>query len=130
MEKENSEPLLQINTTAGGIVTQILYKDSARATLTTAVLTNEAPVFGLYAYPNPSGTVQSIIYSLKEPAEVNLEVFDLAGNKIITLANEHQASDKHIYTLNLRDEKFSSSIYMRRLSVNGKSYFQKLLVTK
>lgn len=128
--KGQGEPLLQINTTTNGTVTQIIYRDSVRAPFNIGVVDRNVVTLGPSVFPNPAGTLQSIVYSLSEAATVKLEVYDLLGNKVVTLADGRQSAQKHIYTLNLAEEKFAPGVYLLQLSVNGKNHLQKLIVNK
>jgi len=79
-------------------------------------------------YPNPFNPSTSIAYSLKEAGLVNLTVYDLAGRTVAELVNREQASGS--YTVSFDGTGLSSGIYYYRLSVNGFTATQKMVLMK
>jgi len=84
-------------------------------------------------YPNPFATVTKINFELKTPGNVQLDIFDILGNKIITLVEKWLRIGNYTYYWNGKNnnnEFVASGVYICRLSVNGKSKFQKVLKIK
>ncbi len=86
-------------------------------------LTDEG--LSLKAFPNPFKDAAKIRYTLKERSKVKLEVFNLAGEKIQTLADEMQSSGSYLYTF--KTER--AGMYFLNITVNGHSCEQKLIKT-
>ena len=68
-------------------------------------------------YPNPFNTFTIIPYSISKTSSVELNVYDILGNKVRTLVKEtQQAGD---YKVPFNTEDLSSGIYFCRLSADG-----------
>ena len=66
--------------------------------------------FELYQnYPNPFNPSTTIEYSIPRASKINLQVFDILGQRIETLVDEFQASGK--YSINWNPKNISSGIY-------------------
>jgi hypothetical protein len=69
-------------------------------------------------YPNPFNPSTTIEYNLPEAAQVLIEVFNMQGQKIKTLMNEHQDSGTHQAVWNGTDQMsaaVSSGLYVYRI---------------
>ena len=79
-----------------------------------------AKVFNLVAAPNPFAGNTKINYELPSNANVTLEVFDMIGRKVSTIANSaYQESGVHTYDFSAGDNQNASGVYMVRLIVDG-----------
>jgi len=84
-------------------------------------------------YPNPFNPDTRISFTLAEPMAVCLEVFNLKGQKVKTLANGDFAKGRHAITWNARDErdqKVASGIYFYRLSTPQGKITAKMMLMK
>lgn len=81
-------------------------------------------------YPNPFNPSTKISFELPQSAFVNLEVFDIMGRKVQTLANEtlNPRSRPHVYTFNA--EGLSSGMYIYRLRIDGEVFTKKMMFIK
>jgi hypothetical protein len=80
-----------------------------------------AKVFNLVAAPNPFAGNTKINYELPSNANVTLEVYDMIGRKVSTIANAaYQESGVHTYDFSAGDNQNASGVYMVRLIVDGK----------
>ena len=70
-------------------------------------------------YPNPFNSATTIEYKIVEPGWVSLAIYDLNGNRVHNLVNEHQSSGK--YTVNWQVLGLSSGVYYYYLLQNGRS---------
>lgn len=79
-----------------------------------------AKVFNLFAAPNPFAGNTKINYELPSNANVTLEVYDMIGRKVSTIANSaYQESGVHTYDFSAGDNQNASGVYMVRLIVDG-----------
>ena len=79
-----------------------------------------AKAFKLVAAPNPFAGNTKINYELPSNANVTLEVFDMIGRKVSTIANSaYQESGVHTYDFSAGDNQNASGVYMVRLIVDG-----------
>lgn len=69
-------------------------------------------------YPNPFNPETTIAYSLQEPANVTLEIFNMKGQKVRTLINAYQQAGNHNIVWNAKDSnnhEVSSGVYFYKL---------------
>ncbi len=85
-------------------------------------------------YPNPFNPSTSIMFNVKQNSDfVNLEVYNIKGQKVKTLINEEMQSGKHsIIWSGLDDENkpVSSGIYFYKLKTNKKESVKRMLLLK
>lgn len=104
-------PVLQINTTATGTVTQIRYKD---APLTTGVQSLN-PISDLTAYPNPASNILTVRWNAANAAPVSLELRDLQGR--IVFSNQlHGVAGTNIRVVDLASLHLAEGPYLLRLN--------------
>ena len=69
-------------------------------------------------YPNPFNSETSISFSLKEHSHVNIEIYNVKGERVSTIMNESR--DSGIHTFRWDGTDLSAGIYFIKLMVNGK----------
>jgi hypothetical protein len=69
-------------------------------------------------YPNPFNPSTKINFSLKEQGKVNLEVYNILGERVASLVNGDMAAGNH--EINFKAENLASGIYIYRLNVENK----------
>jgi predicted outer membrane repeat protein len=81
-------------------------------------------------YPNPAIESANFEYVLESPGQVRLEIFNLAGIPVVTLANGYQASGMHKVAWNTAD--CPAGIYFCRLTLenSGAAAAGKLVILK
>lgn len=83
------------------------------------IMENDVANFNLTVYPNPATNNVTIEYQLTQSSIINIEVFDIVGNKISSYAVS-QTTGKHQTIINL--EQLSQGAYFIKLSSeNGNS---------
>lgn len=83
------------------------------------------------AYPNPFNPVTTIRYDVpirKDNPKVKLQIFDLKGRRINTLAHDRVAPGT--YAIQWHANQFSSGIYFVRLTIGHVTKTQKILLLK
>jgi hypothetical protein len=90
----------------------------------------EAPVrFSLSAnHPNPFNSSTIIQYVLPEASEVTIEVYDILGRRVETLAQEAQQAGYHQVTWDAQG--CSSGLYFCRIQAEGNIQTKKMLLLK
>ena len=76
----------------------------------------------LQNYPNPFNPETAIGYQLSEPGQVQLDIYNLLGQKVRTLVKEHQAAGRYTVRWDGRDEAgipVASGMYFYRLSTES-----------
>ena len=88
--------------------------------------TTKASPFSLLLFPNPTETKTAIAYNLTQNAAVTVEVFDMLGRKIATLA-QNEVQPEGIQTLYYDTSALPQGAYIVRLSANGVQETMKLV---
>jgi|GEM_PF-3472660 M6 family metalloprotease-like protein len=79
-------------------------------------------------YPNPFNSLTSISYQTAEAGPVTLEVFNLIGQKVLSVDRGYEDAGFHSVTLNF--EGLSSGVYVYRISGRSISETKKLLLIR
>lgn len=80
------------------------------------------------AYPNPSAHGFSINYSLCTLSKVQIDVFNLAGIRVMSLIN-NKLTEPGDYTVNIADKALQQGVYLLKLNIqNEESRMIKLIV--
>lgn len=84
-------------------------------------------------YPNPFNPTTLIRYSLKQEADVEIEVYNLKGQKVKTLVNDHKLAGNYDVTWKGNDNNgrsVASGIYFYRLKSGNESGTKKMVLMK
>jgi hypothetical protein len=79
-------------------------------------------------YPNPFNSQTVISFELKEPAQTNVEIFDITGAKIATVVHANLSPGKHSVIWDASN--YSSGVYFYRLNAGDYSRTEKMLLVK
>jgi hypothetical protein len=79
-------------------------------------------------FPNPFNPSTVIRYALDESASVTLDVFNTLGQRVAVLETGFKSAGTHAVTFDARD--LPSGVYTYRLTVNGESRTQNMLLIK
>lgn len=87
---------------------------------------------GLFAFdllPNPASAETTMRVYVPTPSHLLAELYDAAGQKIISLLDKELESGQHLLPLNLSTD-LPSGLYFCRLTVNGVVYVKEIVVEK
>ena len=92
---------------------------------TVEIMNNELEItnFQLTNHPNPFNPETNIVFSLPEAGVVQLDIYNIKGQKIRSLLNNQISAGEHSIVWNGEDDsgkKVSSDVYLYKLKVNGK----------
>ncbi len=79
-------------------------------------------------YPNPFNPVTNIRFDLPKASSVKLEVYDLLGSKVATLADEYLRAGLHSFSWD--GSEAASGVYLYRLETDYGSEAKKMLLLK
>ncbi len=79
-------------------------------------------------YPNPFNPATTISYSLPSATHVSLDVFNILGQNVATLVDEHQSAGEH--TVLWESVGYASGIYLYRLSTPEAVETRKMILLK
>jgi len=84
-------------------------------------------------WPNPFNPTTTIGYSLANPGQVHLDVYNVRGQHVKTLYNGAAEAGNHTAIWNGQNDagqKVASGVYFYRLDMNGQSQVKKMLLLK
>ncbi len=84
-------------------------------------------------YPNPFNPTTTITYSLPRSADVQLDIYNILGRRVVRLVNEFQKAGEHTIQWNGRDRRgneAASGIYFYRISADDRVQSKKMLLLK
>lgn len=81
-------------------------------------------------YPNPFNPTTVISYELATPSDVKLEVFDMLGRKVATLAESKQNAGAHQINFNAATYNLTSGMYFYKLTAGNFTQTRKMILTK
>jgi hypothetical protein len=79
-------------------------------------------------YPNPFNPTTTIHYQLREQSQVRIEVYDVIGRRVQTLANEVQYSGE--YRVNFDARSLASGVYIIRFMAGNHMDIRKMTLIK
>ncbi|PCH95279.1 MAG: hypothetical protein COB85_04680 [Bacteroidetes bacterium] len=84
----------------------------------------------LNIFPNPYSGETQIVYSLGKDADITLEIFNILGESILVLANEHQDIGEHSYKFGAVGLGYPNGVYLVKLTANNRVYIERLVEMK
>ncbi len=95
---------------------------------------SSSPISNLTNYPNPFNPETTISFSVTQNSDfVNLEVYNIKGQKVKTLINEKMQSGKHTIIwsgLDSINKPVSSGIYLYKIKVDNQETVNRMLLLK
>ncbi|MGE5365248.1 MAG: CHRD domain-containing protein [Bacteroidota bacterium] len=79
-------------------------------------------------YPNPFNPSTAIRFSLPEKGMVNLSIFNILGQKVVTLINDYMNAGTYVQTFNASG--IASGIYFYRLNYANNAITKKMILLK
>jgi hypothetical protein len=99
--------------------------------------TPEVPiVYGLHKnYPNPFNPSTSISFALEEPTQVNIDIYNIKGQKVVNIMNNFVNKVDEVITVSWdgKDQNgktAGSGIYFYQLKTNNKTQIKKMTLIK
>ncbi len=83
--------------------------------------------YELSAFPNPYQSQTQISYTLANTSTVSLEVLNVLGQQVHTLASDKQNAGIYNYQFNHEELGWAAGIYFVNLTVDGQAYSQKIV---
>jgi plastocyanin len=79
-------------------------------------------------YPNPFNAQTTIEYSLSQPSHVNIEIYNLLGQKVDDLLEAQQAAGEHQIAWNASSQ--ASGVFFYRVNVDGQVKMGRMTLLK
>jgi flagellar hook assembly protein FlgD len=83
--------------------------------------------------PNPFNPKTAIAFSLTEPGDVTLEVYDVAGRRVAILLDRHMDAGAHVAHWDGRTsdgERAASGVYFYKLAAGDERTSRKMVLLK
>ncbi len=113
------------------------FPDKKEEWLTTAIEDKSVQVVNQFKlnqnYPNPFNPTTHIDFQLQKADHVTLTIFNVLGEKVITLVDARLKAGEHQYTWNGRNQKgqiMPSGIYFYKLETKSGSQIRKMMLIK
>ncbi|HUK62728.1 MAG TPA: FlgD immunoglobulin-like domain containing protein, partial [Dongiaceae bacterium] len=119
--------------TAGNWGVAVALPVSVIGAVATGVGDPEAVDFMAPASPNPFRAATTIRFGLSRPGAVRLELFDLSGRRVRTLADAVMAPGEHVATWDGRDDHgapAASGVYFLRLVTPATTYHARVVALR
>ncbi|HNU54214.1 MAG TPA: S8 family serine peptidase [Candidatus Syntrophosphaera sp.] len=85
------------------------------------------------AYPNPFNPSTTLSYSLAEPSQVEIDIYNQRGQIVRSYSKEHNAPGHYSFSFDGRDHSgvpLSSGVYLYRMRAGTFSQFRKMVLCK
>jgi len=82
----------------------------------------------MIVYPNPANSASTVLISIAQAGNVSLELFDMLGRSVKTIASERMAAGQHV--MNVDVASLQNGMYYYSLTLNGKKYTSKLMIAR
>jgi hypothetical protein len=90
--------------------------------IATAIVNNSVNVF-----PNPYSEFTSINVNLTTDSDVTIEVYNVLGEKVTSIANEKLQAGEHTYKFGAKQLGYSAGIYLVKVIVNEQVYVTRIV---
>ena len=108
----------------GTAVTSANYTSS----YTTGMETHYIPFANLSVYPNPAIANTNLSYENKNATHITIQLFDISGKLITTLANENQTAGIQTLPIDTKALQLNAGLYFVRISSPNGSETMKLSI--
>lgn len=82
------------------------------------------------AYPNPFNPTTTLAYQIPKAGFVTLQVYDVNGRLVETLVRAQRSAGDHAVTWKVQDGDGASGVYFARLTFDGTTSAQKIVLLK
>ena len=114
-------------------IDEITFIDSTGTNEDLIEFISKVPIQFLKNFPNPFNPVTEIQFELNQNGKVQVEIFNVKGQKVKTILNEDLEQGKHNLLWNGTNEnekRVTSGVYFYKISCNGKEKINKMIKVK
>ncbi len=79
-------------------------------------------------FPNPSNGNSTLQFYLPKSSNIEIVIYDILGNKIEVVENEHCSAGKYLFDLNVSD--YISGIYTISITTDYSKSIEKLIINR
>ena len=102
---------------------------SSKGSIPTGIKTETPQIFALHNnYPNPFNPVTTIPFDIKETGVVRLEIYNIAGQKVLTLVDDILSPGRHETPFDASE--MASGVYIYRMITDTYSESKKMVLIK
>lgn len=106
---------------------QLVLSNMVSAELSTGKESLRGIESSLNIYPNPFNEEVNIDYYLNSSTQVNIEIFDVMGNRITTLVNDTQNQGQHTLLFQPQKYGYNRGVYYVKLRFDSKEISKKII---
>lgn len=81
-------------------------------------------------YPNPTSNNATLVYELKETADVSVRMMDITGKEIFNASLGTQYIGSHEFVISTTDLGLNNGLYVVSLQVNSNTFTSKIVINK
>ena len=81
-------------------------------------------------YPNPFNPSTNFKFELPKASRVTIDIYNILGQKVVTLVNSHYAAGSHIVTWNAGASGIASGMYLAEMKVDDFRQVRKMMLIK
>lgn len=107
-----------------------IYLDDIVISVTTGVEHLILNNLNLSIAPNPFANETKLSFFLVQPAYVTIDITDILGRKLKTIANEQMNAAAHQININNNQAELKNGIYFLRMNIGGVQKVERLIVTQ
>ncbi len=86
--------------------------------------------FSFYVFNDPESSATNLLYYLKEPGDISIELFDVMGQKVQTIYERSKEKGNHVLNLSNSGTLKSDGIYLVKMIVNDQVQSKRALIFK
>jgi serine protease AprX len=80
--------------------------------------------------PNPFANETKMSFYLIQPAHVTIDITDVLGRKLKTIANEQMNANVHEFNITNNQSEFQNGIYFLRINIGGVQKVERLIINQ
>jgi hypothetical protein len=119
---------LSVNHNHGDVVGNVILSDGINAVIASNLIRQPQKFSLSQNYPNPFNPQTTIRYELPAASDVELTVYNMLGQKVVTLVSRHQAAGS--YSVTFDGTRLASDVYFYRIRADNFQAIRRMILLK
>ncbi|HXB13539.1 MAG TPA: T9SS type A sorting domain-containing protein [Bacteroidia bacterium] len=111
---------------AGGVPSQYVFQSASAPVYITTGLEELSNGVSFEMYPNPTNSSTNIAFKLDQTQDVNVQVYNVLGEKVYSVDNGRMAAGQH--TMNINCSGFESGVYFVKFTTDNATTTKRLVI--